>query len=207
MLGVIDARGQDELAASLAQLAGGIRPAARIACATTCCSYWPSWRRGSISSRRTSSSFRRRRLAERLEAATGQLADVAEQMASRLTRHAAEQVVLVGPPNVGKSSLFNALVARCGQRDSVEPTCWRPAALVSPERGTTRDYLTATIELDGIRCELVDTAGVDERGASFDRCGGAGAERRAAGCGRRSVSGAAMRRRCRIRRPIAMLSC
>ena len=37
----------------------------------------------------------------------------------------------------------------------------RPA-LVSPQRGTTRDYLTATIELDGMRCELVDTAGIDE---------------------------------------------
>jgi tRNA modification GTPase len=36
------------------------------------------------------------------------------------------------------------------------------SALVSPLRGTTRDYLTATITLNGIQCDLVDTAGIEE---------------------------------------------
>jgi tRNA modification GTPase len=86
-------------------------------------------------------------------------------MASRLTVTQAEQVVLVGRTNVGKSSLFNALVARHGRR--IPSTRHLPStALVSPERGTTRDYLTATIVLEEIRCELVDTAGVDDHGAS-----------------------------------------
>ena len=58
------------------------------------------------------------------------------------------RVVLVGCPNVGKSSLFNALVRRA-------------AALVSNEPGTTRDYLTATLDLDGVACQLIDTAGVE----------------------------------------------
>jgi tRNA modification GTPase len=53
------------------------------------------------------------------------------------------RVVLAGRPNAGKSSLFNALGGG--------------AALVSPQPGTTRDYLVCN--LDGSRIELVDTAG------------------------------------------------
>jgi tRNA modification GTPase len=56
------------------------------------------------------------------------------------------RVVLAGPPNVGKSSLFNALTGR-------------DAALVSPEPGTTRDYLEQQMLWDGIELLLVDTAG------------------------------------------------
>jgi tRNA modification GTPase len=56
--------------------------------------------------------------------------------------------VLTGLPNVGKSSLFNALAA--GNR-----------ALVSDQPGTTRDYLTAVIDLEGLLCKVVDTAGLD----------------------------------------------
>jgi tRNA modification GTPase len=57
-------------------------------------------------------------------------------------------VVLVGPPNAGKSRLFNVLVGR-------------DRAIVSPQAGTTRDYLTALCDCDGITVELVDTAGID----------------------------------------------
>jgi tRNA modification GTPase len=55
-------------------------------------------------------------------------------------------VVLAGPPNAGKSTLFNALAGM-------------QQALVSAEAGTTRDYLAAEIDLAGITVELVDTAG------------------------------------------------
>ncbi len=58
------------------------------------------------------------------------------------------RVVLQGRPNVGKSSLFNALVGR--QR-----------AIVADRPGTTRDYLATTIDFGGTVCELIDTAGVD----------------------------------------------
>jgi tRNA modification GTPase len=51
--------------------------------------------------------------------------------------------------------------------------------MVSPQRGTTRDYLTATIEIDGARCELVDTAGIDEDFLSFSRDSRSGAARNA----------------------------
>jgi len=95
-------------------------------------------------------------LTRRLTASADQICALAGQMSSRLTATAACQVVLVGPPNAGKSSLFNALVERFGT-GPVTST----AAIVSKERGTTRDYLTTAIEFDGIRCELIDTAGIE----------------------------------------------
>jgi tRNA modification GTPase len=60
------------------------------------------------------------------------------------------RVVLAGRPNAGKSSLFNALAGA-------------PAALVSPEPGTTRDYLVRRLEMEGLRVELIDTAGWREQ--------------------------------------------
>lgn len=59
------------------------------------------------------------------------------------------RVAVVGAPNAGKSSLFNALV----QRD---------AAIVTPAPGTTRDVIEAPLTLDGYRVLLADTAGVRE---------------------------------------------
>ncbi len=64
------------------------------------------------------------------------------------------RVALVGRPNIGKSSLFNALVGAS-------------AALVADEAGTTRDWVGTRIEGDGVACLLVDLAGIDgARGAS-----------------------------------------
>ncbi len=58
-------------------------------------------------------------------------------------------VTLAGRVNVGKSSLLNALLGR-------------ERAIVSPYPGTTRDFLEETIELDGLRVRLADTAGLRE---------------------------------------------
>ncbi|MCH7808052.1 MAG: GTP-binding protein [Planctomycetes bacterium] len=55
-------------------------------------------------------------------------------------------VVITGPPNAGKSTLFNRLIGRT-------------ATLVSPTAGTTRDFVTESIDLDGVPLTLVDTAG------------------------------------------------
>ena len=56
-------------------------------------------------------------------------------------------VVIVGPPNAGKSSLFNALL-----KDS--------RAIVTPIPGTTRDYLEESLTLEGILFRVTDTAGL-----------------------------------------------
>ncbi len=56
-------------------------------------------------------------------------------------------VIIVGRPNVGKSSLLNALLNR-------------DRALVSEIPGTTRDILEESIELEGLWIRLVDTAGL-----------------------------------------------
>jgi tRNA modification GTPase len=56
-------------------------------------------------------------------------------------------VALCGKPNVGKSSLLNALIG------------W-DKAIVSPIAGTTRDAVEGSMEIDGVKYNLVDTAGI-----------------------------------------------
>lgn len=96
-------------------------------------------------------------LQQQVTAAAGTIARLADQMASRREATDLVRVVLRGWPNTGKSSLFNALAERDG-------------AIVSDIPGTTRDYLTAELDLDGIKCLLVDTAGVEL--LSAERSGG-----------------------------------
>jgi tRNA modification GTPase len=96
----------------------------------------------------------------RLQAVTAHLREISTKLSSRSVDAVDYQVVLFGPPNAGKSSLFNAMIARYARPNSLgEQT--RPTAIVSPERGTTRDYLVAPIDLARAICELVDTAGIE----------------------------------------------
>ncbi|MFT5423515.1 MAG: tRNA modification GTPase [Phycisphaerales bacterium] len=57
-------------------------------------------------------------------------------------------VVAIGAPNIGKSSLANALAGRA-------------AALVADEPGTTRDHVGLSLELDGLVVRYLDTPGID----------------------------------------------
>ncbi|MGV3511075.1 MAG: tRNA uridine-5-carboxymethylaminomethyl(34) synthesis GTPase MnmE [Novosphingobium sp.] len=83
---------------------------------------------------------------------------LADDLASWLKRPRAEplkegfRVVLAGPPNAGKSTLFNALVQH-------------EVAITSAEPGTTRDVLTFAASLDGVPFTFVDTAGLRDEGA------------------------------------------
>ncbi|MBL4792197.1 MAG: tRNA uridine-5-carboxymethylaminomethyl(34) synthesis GTPase MnmE [Alteriqipengyuania sp.] len=83
---------------------------------------------------------------------------VAEEMAAWLAVPPAERlreglrVVLAGPPNSGKSSLFNAILDEA-------------AAIVSPIAGTTRDAIERPVAIGGVPFLLVDTAGLRDEGA------------------------------------------
>ncbi len=65
------------------------------------------------------------------------------------------RVVLAGAPNVGKSSLLNALA---GYQRSI----------VAPTPGTTRDVVTATLAIDGWPVEVCDTAGLRESAENLE---------------------------------------
>jgi tRNA modification GTPase len=64
------------------------------------------------------------------------------------------RVILAGPPNSGKSSLFNALIGE-------------GVAIVSPTPGTTRDVIERPVAFAGVPFVLVDTAGLREEGAGL----------------------------------------
>lgn len=68
------------------------------------------------------------------------------------------RVVILGPPNAGKSSLFNRLVRQ-------------NRALVTPIAGTTRDWLSEWIDLDGLPVELYDTAGLADGRSRVEKAG------------------------------------
>ncbi|SCY59593.1 tRNA modification GTPase trmE [Nitrosospira sp. Nl5] len=68
------------------------------------------------------------------------------------------RVVLVGQPNVGKSSLMNQLAGE-------------EAAIVTEVPGTTRDAIRQTIEIEGVPLYLVDTAGLRETDDAVEKIG------------------------------------
>lgn len=81
------------------------------------------------------------------------IAELRAELADWLARPHAEtlreglRVVIAGPPNAGKSTLFNALVES-------------EAAIATPIAGTTRDVLTRPVALGGVPFLFVDTAGL-----------------------------------------------
>ena len=67
-------------------------------------------------------------------------------------------VAICGAPNVGKSSLLNALLGY-------------DKAIVSPVAGTTRDAVEGTIIIDGVKYHLTDTAGIREQAGDIESIG------------------------------------
>lgn len=114
-------------------------------------------------------------VAERLdEAARHQVLSMADELANLIadsTRAARIReglsMAVTGPPNVGKSSLVNAL-------------SMRDATIVTPIAGTTRDAIEVPVDLAGIAAVLIDTAGLRDTADPIEAEGIARARRRAA---------------------------
>src|SRR6202022_4613206 len=68
------------------------------------------------------------------------------------------EVVLIGQPNVGKSSLLNQLVGE-------------DRAIVTAVAGTTRDAIRTSVEVDGIPLHVIDTAGLRETNDTVEQIG------------------------------------
>jgi tRNA modification GTPase len=97
--------------------------------------------------------------------AQGKLSALRERLAALVARsrqgsllREGLDVVLIGAPNVGKSSLLNQLVG-----DDV--------AIVTPVAGTTRDAIRSSVEIRGIPLRIIDTAGLRDAADEVERIG------------------------------------
>jgi tRNA modification GTPase len=146
VLGVIEADSRDDLRQALAQLAGGVgRPmqVLRDDLLNLLADVEAALDFADEDVRFVGQEETLRRLA----AGLAQLTLLKRQLEQRSLSERPFRAVLAGGPNAGKTSLFNALTGG--------------AALVSPEPGTTRDYLVRRLDFgDAVTAELVDTAGL-----------------------------------------------
>lgn len=145
VLGVIDAASDVELKAALGQLAGGLSLAvSQVRCDLL--DLLADLEAGLDFADEAIEFVAHLELIDRLKRARDAIVPLQEQACGRHRTQSCWRVVLAGRPNAGKSTLFNALLQRS-------------AAIVSPERGTTRDYLATEWSLGGLPVILVDTAG------------------------------------------------
>jgi tRNA modification GTPase len=151
VLGVIDAHGDRQLQLALAQLAGGLSgPLSQLR--ESLLQTLAHLEAGLDFVEEDIEFISQTQLDEQLAAALSSVADALAQLDERADLSDALRIVLVGAPNVGKSSLFNALLVELGANSAT--------AIVENQPGTTRDFLVAPVQLGCVNCELVDTAGV-----------------------------------------------
>ena len=94
----------------------------------------------------------------RLDTIRQQLQDVLDRARQGALLRSGLNVVLVGEPNVGKSSLLNQLTGE-------------DRAIVTEVAGTTRDALRETVQIEGIPLHIIDTAGLRETEDAVERIG------------------------------------
>jgi tRNA modification GTPase len=145
VLGVIDADNRQTLKSALAQLAGGIARPLR-ALRERLLDLLAQLEAGLDFVDEDIEFVAAAELDRQLAAAAESIDSLANQMRSRGEVRQLPRIVLAGLPNVGKSSLLNALA-----EDS--------AAIVSDIAGTTRDFVTRRVKFGQRECLIIDTAG------------------------------------------------
>lgn len=98
-----------------------------------------------------------KRIVSELESIIEGLEKSCDPRAARIAQEGA-RVVIAGRPNVGKSSIMNALLHA-------------ERAIVTDIPGTTRDIVSESVTLDGLRITLTDTAGIRETGDIIEKIG------------------------------------
>ena len=97
-------------------------------------------------------------IARKIDSIINQISDLLESWQDGHRLREGLTVVIAGRPNVGKSSLLNALLGK-------------ERSIVSHEPGTTRDFIEELYVVEGIPLRLVDTAGLRETGCSIEQEG------------------------------------
>ena len=148
VLGVIDAANQREVQVALTQLAGGLsQPLTKL---RDCLINLVADLEAGLDFVDEDIEFiTAEQVLTELDAASETIGRTLEQMGERAGSSQLPRVVLYGEPNVGKSSLWNAMIEE-GQ------------ALVDAISGTTRDYLVGTVTAPDGDFLLIDTAGVEK---------------------------------------------
>lgn len=98
------------------------------------------------------------RVLEKLQANQQALARIFSQAKQGALLREGMNVVLIGQPNVGKSSLLNALSGE-------------EIAIVTPIAGTTRDTIKNVIQIEGVPLHIIDTAGLRETEDAVEQAG------------------------------------
>jgi len=98
------------------------------------------------------------RVDEKLAAITQELRAVFQEAQQGNLLREGIQVVLVGQPNVGKSSLINQLAGE-------------EVAIVTPIAGTTRDTIKSAIQINGVPLHIIDTAGLRDTSDEVEQYG------------------------------------
>ena len=148
VLAVIHAGNTEELDSALAQLAGGVKLPLQ-ALREDLLNLLADVEAGLDFTDEHIEFVDQKQILLRVGAGMAHLTNLRKQLDARALSDRAFRVALVGEPNAGKSSLFNSLAGEA-------------TAIVSPVAGTTRDYLTRVIRVDGVTIELIDTAGWQE---------------------------------------------
>lgn len=99
-----------------------------------------------------------RKILSEISALNGKISQLIQTYSAGKRIKSGVTVAICGVPNTGKSSLLNALLG-----------CEK--AIVSDTAGTTRDAVEGEIELDGIKFNLIDTAGIRERAGDIEAIG------------------------------------